>query len=64
MKNKILMTITYFMVAMLFVAGCGLDSDNLLPFVLCGISLAWLALFSEVNKEVIIWNYTHIKQRR
>lgn len=54
MKNKILMTITYFMVAMLFVAGCGLDSDNLLPFVLCGISLAWLALFSEVNKEVII----------
>ena len=53
MKNKILMCITYLNVAMLFIAGCGLDSDNLLPYVLCVISLAWLGLFSQVNKEVI-----------
>ncbi len=53
MKDKILMGITYIMVALLFIAGCGLDSDSVLPYILCGISLVWIALFTEVNKEVI-----------
>jgi hypothetical protein len=52
-KNKILMGITYLMVAVLFIAGCGLDSGSVLPYILCSVSLAWLALFTEVNREVI-----------
>lgn len=53
MKDKILMGITYIMVALLFIAGCGLDSGSVLPYILCGISLVWIALFTAVNKEVI-----------
>ena len=53
MKNKILMSITYLMVAVLFIAGCGLDSNSVLPYILCGVSLTWLGLFTAVNREVI-----------
>lgn len=53
MKDKILMGITHIMVAILFIAGCGLDSDSVLPYILCGISLVWIALFTAVNWEVI-----------
>ena len=53
MKDKILMGITYLMVGILFIAGCGLDSNSVLPYILCGISLAWIALFTAVNKEAL-----------
>lgn len=53
MKNKILMSITYLMVAVLFIAGCGLDSGSVLPYILCSVSLAWLALFTAVNREAL-----------
>jgi len=52
-KDKILMGITYLMVAILFIAGCGLDSDSVLPYILCSVSLAWIVLFTAVNREVI-----------
>lgn len=53
MKDKILMGITYIMVALLFIAGCGLDSDSVLPYILCGISLVWITLFTAVNREAL-----------
>ena len=53
MKDKILIGITYLMVAVFFIAGCGLDSDSVLPYILCTVSLSWIALFTAVNREVI-----------
>ena len=53
MKDKILMGITYLMVAILFIAGCGLDSNSVLPYILCAVSLVWIALFTAVNREVM-----------
>ena len=53
MKDKILMGTTYLMVTLLFTAGSLLDSCSVLPYILCGLSLAWLALFTVVNKEVV-----------
>lgn len=53
MKNKILMSITYIMLAVFLIAGCGLDSDSITPYILCSVSLMWLLPFVLVNREVI-----------
>ena len=53
MKNKILMSTTYLMVAVFLIAGCGLDSESILPYILCSVSLAWLVLFTAVNREAL-----------
>ena len=54
MKNKILKGITYFMIAVFLVAGCGLDDQSWLPNIICGVSLAWLVLFFIANRKRVI----------
>lgn len=54
MKNKILYGITYAAVAVGFLAGSGLDSENLVPYMAVSMGcLAWVALFYFINKEKI-----------
>ena len=52
MKNKIL-TATYFiMLAVLVLGACGLESpNNTIPWIMCGVSTAWFALFFWANRE-------------
>lgn len=49
MKNKILKTTAAIMGILFLVSGCALDSISWIPFVVCGVSGAWLALFAYAN---------------
>ena len=54
MKNKILKGITYFMIAVFLIAGCGLDDQSWLPNIICSIALGWLVLFLVANRKRVI----------
>lgn len=54
MKNKILKGITYFMIAVFLIAGCGLDDHSWLPNIICSIALGWLVLFLVANRKRVI----------
>lgn len=54
LKNIILKTVAYIMVFLFLLSGCALDSNSWVPCIVCGASLAWLALFAYANKEFII----------
>jgi hypothetical protein len=53
MKNKILKAITYLAGVAFIFGGSALDSQSWLPVIICGVSLAWLALFYVANWERI-----------
>jgi hypothetical protein len=51
-KNKILKGITTTAIINLILAGCCLDSENLIiPFAMMGVSLIWLFIFWLANGE-------------
>jgi hypothetical protein len=51
-KNKILKGITTFSIIMLLFGACCLDGEDVVvPVVIMGISLSWLAIFSAANGE-------------
>lgn len=54
MKNKILKGITYFMIAVFLIAGCGLDDQSWLPNIICSVCLAWLVLFLVANRKRVL----------
>ena len=54
MKNKILKGITYFMIAVFLIAGCGLDDQSWLPNIICSIALGWLVLFLVANRKRLL----------
>ena len=49
MKNKILKATAYIMGAAFFVSGISLDTNSIIPYIICGASLAWLVLFAYAN---------------
>ncbi len=54
MKNKILKGITYFVIAVFLIAGCGLDDQSWLPNIMCSVCLAWLVLFLIANRKRLL----------
>lgn len=51
MKNKILKATAYIMAFIFVFSVCAVDSDSIIPSVLCIISLSWLALFALANQK-------------
>lgn len=51
MKNKILKVTAYTMAFIFIFSACCVDSDSIIPSVLCVISLLWLALFAFANHK-------------
>lgn len=49
MKNIILKTIAYICFALFVLAGCLLDSNSWIPFIVVCITGGWLFLFSYAN---------------
>lgn len=50
MRKIILKTIAAIMGILFIVSGCMLDSASWIPYIVCVISAAWLALFAYANK--------------
>jgi hypothetical protein len=53
MKNKILKAISGVAAMVFITSGCALDSQSWLPYIVCGVSLAWLVLFFIANWEAL-----------
>lgn len=52
-KNFILKAVTWAAAITFVISTCAIDSLTLVPAVVCGISLAWIALFMFVNEKLI-----------
>jgi hypothetical protein len=52
-KNKVLKLITAISLLTLIVFGSALDSETMIPYIVCLIADIWLLTFALVNKEVI-----------
>lgn len=50
MRKIIVKTTAAIMGIAFLVSGCMLDSESWIPFIVCMISAAWLALFAYANK--------------
>ena len=53
MKNKILKAITGLTTLVFIASGSALDSVSWLPYIICGVCLAWLIMFFIANWEVV-----------
>lgn len=53
MKNKILKAITTICTLVFIASGSALDCQSWLPYIVCGVSLAWLVLFFIANWEAL-----------
>lgn len=53
MKNKILKAITLIFTLVFIASGSALDSVSWLPYIICGVCLAWMITFLIANWEVI-----------
>lgn len=49
LKGRILMGITYTMLAVFFLSACAIDSESNIPMILCLLSVGWLGLFTLAN---------------
>lgn len=52
-KNTILKTVAVVMALLFIISGSALDNHSWVQYIVCGGSLAWLALFVYANKEWI-----------
>ena len=50
-KNAVLKTVAIVMALLFIISGCALDNHSWVQYIVCGVSLAWLALFVYANKE-------------
>lgn len=50
-KNGIIYFTTWLSFFAFLLAACGLGEGSIWPYIICGISGAWLALFFAANKE-------------
>lgn len=55
LKDTILKIITWLNFLSLLIFGCALDSDSWIPFIICCINIAWLALFGYANNWFEGW---------
>ncbi len=53
MKNKILKAITAIAGVLMVLSMCAMDSDSWLPFIVYVSCIAWLGVFTEVNKDYL-----------
>lgn len=51
MRNKILTATAYTMAIIFIISASALDSESMLPVVLCVISQLWLLLFMVANRK-------------
>ena len=49
MKNKILKGSLYVAITLEILSACALDSESILPLIICGISTAYLTLLVAAN---------------
>lgn len=51
-KNRVLKTITTIATITLLLSACSLDGENVVvPVVMMGVSLIWIALFTSANSQ-------------
>jgi hypothetical protein len=48
-KNKILIGVLKVCVALSFLSCCALDSESIIPLIVCSISLTYITLFTIAN---------------
>ena len=52
MKNRILKSTYLIMLAVLILGACGVKAEaNTIPLIMCGVSIAYFALFFIANRE-------------
>lgn len=49
MRVKILKALTIVAVIVMLISACAIDSDSWIPYIVCGISNAWLVLMTIAN---------------
>lgn len=48
-KNKILIGLLKINVLLAILSACALDSESIIPMIVCGVSVAYIALFTIAN---------------
>ena len=48
-KNIVLKTITWIMAIAFILAACAVDSESIIPAIICGVSLTWLVPITLIN---------------
>lgn len=50
-KGKVLIFLAKLSGVMMILSACALDSDSLIPLIICGVSVTYLALFIYANSR-------------